>query len=143
MAKPLIALCLTICSLSAGCSSLQPCRFWVTGRITDYGSEGQPPRDRVVAEIGTALKPLGFSDPHVMPNIEPELVVYTLGQGFALVGDRIDVRFEPTSMSVSVRDYNQTKESAVDKQVVDAIQGRIATVFHATIQFQPVTRCIL
>jgi hypothetical protein len=82
MAKPIVVLCLLVCCfLSAGCASFQPCRFWVTGEITKGEDRAQLQRDRVVAEIGTALKPLGFSDPHVLPNIDPEMVVYSLGRG--------------------------------------------------------------
>src|SRR6185312_14412298 len=107
MARPLSKLSLLVCFLLVGCTAVQVCHFGVTGQIAGLQLRETPNRDRLIAELDAELRPLGFSAPHVLPYIKPEIIVFSLGSGFSIGGERIDVRVEPEAMRVSVRDYNQ------------------------------------
>jgi hypothetical protein len=143
MAKSVILLCVAVCVLMPGCASWQACRFGVTGQLAIPEGERRLEKHRLVAEIESALQPLGFSSAHVMPKVSPELIVFSLGDGFSIAKDRIDVGLEPDSMSIFVRDYKDVEESAKTAKVIEVIEKRVGDSFHANITFTRVTRCII
>jgi hypothetical protein len=136
---PLAALAL----LTTGCASWQACGYWVSGPLISADSNAQLQEEEVVAKLDEALGPLGFGTGYRPKHTEKAIIFFSLGSGIRLGGDRIDVRFEPNELRISVRDYERMTQSDLDKRVVSVIQSTLQNLFQTSIEFKQVTRCII
>jgi hypothetical protein len=111
-----------------GCADIT--RFRVTGHIESATLTRIPDPSAFFADIGEAVRPSGFTGGQVA---HENLFYYS-----TFSPERIDISLDPTSLWISVKDYNHSSETEFVREILNAIEQRIMLNYGARIDFKRV-----
>ncbi len=128
----------TIAAMLAGCGA--GCLYHETGKVVVVRADSRPTPERVVEVVGDSLRPLGFSG-RVAYKLSPRPLWYwdyefSVGVGKFAPRERVNVLIRFNDLSISLSDFaRNSKASAFDRSVMEAIQTRLRSELDADISF--------
>ena len=125
-------------AMLAGCGV--GCLYGESGKVTVIRTDSRLDPERVVAVVGDALRPLGFSGPAAEKPApgSPRYWDYrfSVGAGKFAPRERVDVLIKFDGLSISLADFaGGWKASRFDRGVTEAIETRLRSELDADIAF--------
>jgi len=131
-----------ICQLSAvasvaalpSCATITECHYSSSAALGLSSTQDTP---RLVNAVGSALKPLGYSDGARLPPQDKELYGFSVGGGLHLVHqNRIDVRLDAAAHSILIYDYQEYSRSDFMNRTEEAIRRELAATYGEQVEFK-------
>lgn len=128
-----------IAAILTGCGV--GCLYGESGKVVVVRADSPPSPDHLVAVVGDALRPMGFTGA-VASALTPKPPWYwdysfrSPGVGKFAPRDVVDVHIKFDDLSISLVDWDRSsKASPFDRSVMEAIQTRLRTELGADISF--------
>jgi hypothetical protein len=134
---------LAVCAMAAtltGCGV--GCLYGETSKFVVAGADSPPSPERLVAVVGDALRPMGFTGAPAASAITPkppwswDYSFKSPGVGKFVSQDAVEVHIKFDDLSITLIDWaRHSKASTFDRNVMEAIQSQIRSELGATISF--------